>query len=109
MLIETRGAVISPAIDSNYLRYPLTSLYPIIQSDLIRLLPNDRSHWATGMIPELATTRAQSAWIIARLRGSTSLETELRALSGVTAEAGPWIIEHVFYGGGVRIWKLRRR
>ncbi len=106
MLVETRGEKIDSTIDVNYLRYPLTSLYPIFDSELICLLPNDRSNWAAEMIPRSAQSSNESGWIIARTRNVSGLEAELNASS---IEKRLWKVAPAFYCRGVQVWKLESR
>jgi hypothetical protein len=102
-LIEARGPRIDTTIDAGYLRYPLTSLYPILDAESVCLLPNERLNWTSEIIPRTARSNNDIGWIIARSQKVSGLEAELNA---ETIEKREWKAVPVYYGGGVQVWKL---
>ncbi len=108
MLIETKGSKVDSSIDSSYLKYALTSLYELDDSDSIRLLPNDRSSWASEVDRIFDENGDHSIWIVARVGNYPPLDTAFTSETPLPEEKETWLINHFFRGGHVQVWKLDR-
>ncbi len=66
MLIETSRPRIEADAQDDYLRYPLTSQYPLDPRTPIYVLPNDTSHWPNRFAGDRSLPFQSVAWIVVR-------------------------------------------
>ena len=118
MLVETAGDKIDPTLDVGYLRYPMTSFYPIQDANSIRLLPNNFDRWETEISQALSNSTDENAWLVARGPWDGSLAIRAGSISDGPETTNPpstltekpqWKTEKRFYGGRVQVWKLEKR